>query len=82
MHLLRKHSSRFCLLLFACMLFFTAGCGGDAYEKTFDESLQHLKNPPPPAPAAPADTNAAGDQQQPQQPQPQQAQPQPNPAAQ
>lgn len=56
----------------ACLLLNTAGCGGDAYEKQFDDSLQHLKTTglplghepaPPPEAAQPA----AQDQQPPAQ---------------
>jgi hypothetical protein len=63
------------LLGVACLLLNIAGCGGDAYEKQFDESLQHLKTTGQPLgrpQAAPqsdaANPPAATDQQQPAQP--------------
>jgi hypothetical protein len=66
------------LLGLACLLLNIAGCGGDAYEKQFDESLQHLKTTGqplgrpqagPPADVAPADGTAGQQQSAQQQPQ-------------
>ena len=64
-------------LMLGCLTLASAGCGGDAYEKQFDDSLKHLKatglplgkEPQPPADATPptADAGAAGNTQ-PQQP--------------
>ena len=62
------------LLCLACLALNLTGCGGDAYEKQFDDSLQHLKSTGQPlgrAPAVPqADPGtspAATDQPQPAQ---------------
>ena len=65
---------RFCLCLFclAGLVLNLAGCGGDAYEKQFDDSLQHLKSTGQPLGRAqavpqadPGAPPAATDQQQP-----------------
>ncbi len=61
----------------ACLLLNLAGCGGDAYEKQFDDSMQHLKATGLPLGKEPAPPPQAADQQQPaQDQQPAQQQPQ------
>ena len=63
-----RHRSMWLGLIVASFLFST-GCGGDAYEKKFDESLQHVKSTGKPLGQEPAPPPAAdnGNQQQPQQ---------------
>jgi hypothetical protein len=74
MQILKCRRNWFRLLGLVCLLLNIAGCGGDAYEKQFDESLQHLKTTgqplgrPQAIPQADAGTApAATDQQQPAQ---------------
>ncbi|HEY2826797.1 MAG TPA: hypothetical protein VGJ04_04295 [Pirellulales bacterium] len=60
-------------MIAACVLF-NGGCGGDAYEKQFDESLQHLKTtgqplgrqPAAPQPEPTSQPGTDGNQQPPQ----------------
>jgi hypothetical protein len=76
---IRRYGLHWLLVLCGCLLLTSAGCGGDAYEKQFDDSLKHLKatglplgkEPAPPADATPpADQGTAGNAQpQPQPPQ-------------
>jgi hypothetical protein len=79
--ILKSTKKSLALMGLACLLLNIAGCGGDAYEKQFDDSVQHLKatglplghEPAPPAQAA----QPGQDQQQPAQDQKQPAQQQP-----
>jgi hypothetical protein len=77
-----KNAKKWPILMgLACLLLNIAGCGGDAYEKQFDDSMQHLKatglplghEPAPPPQAA----QPGQDQQQPTQDQQQQPAQQP-----
>jgi hypothetical protein len=60
--------SIWCWLLVFSSMATCSGCGGDAYEKKFDESMQHLKSTGLPLgrePAPPPQANSTAPDQQP-----------------
>jgi len=70
--LMRRSIWRWLLILSSVVAY--PGCGGDAYEKKFDDSMQHLKSTGLPLgrePAPPPQANSTTPDQQPAPQQPQ-----------